>query len=120
MVREGRLTEQEAQVHPHRSILSRALGTEPLALIDEFVLDLLPSDVVLLCSDGLSGTVTTDAIKKALGRDDPGEAAKKLIAEARKHGGPDNITAVVLRFGRRRRRLNRTRRRRLPRAKTSQ
>ena len=98
MVREGRLTEREAQVHPHRSILSRALGTEQVALIDEFEVDLVPGDVILLCSDGLSGPVNADAIKKALGRDDPHDAAKKLIAEARKHGGPDNITAVVLRF----------------------
>ncbi len=98
MVREGRLTEREAQVHPHRSILSRALGTEQAALIDEFEVELVPGDVILLCSDGLSGPVNADAIKKALGRDDPHDAAKKLIAEARKHGGPDNITAVVLRF----------------------
>ena len=57
MVRDGRLTEEEAAVHPHRSILSRALGTEPQARIDEFTEDLLPGDVLLLCSDGLSGPV---------------------------------------------------------------
>jgi serine/threonine protein phosphatase PrpC len=98
MVREGRLSENEALVHPHRSILSRALGTEPEALIDEFEVDLLPGDVVLLCSDGLSGPVDAAAIKKALSRADPQDSAKKLIAEARKHGGPDNITALVVRL----------------------
>jgi len=98
MVRDGRLSEAEAASHPHRSILSRALGTEPLARIDEFAVDLRVGDVLLLCSDGLSGAVPAEAIRKALGRADPDDAAAKLIAEARGHGGPDNITAVVLRF----------------------
>jgi len=98
MVRDGRLSEEEAASHPHRSILSRALGTEPLARIDEFEVDLCAGDVLLLCSDGLSGPVSAAAIRKALGRADPDDAAAKLIAEARRQGGPDNITAVVLRF----------------------
>jgi len=98
MVRDGRLSEEEAASHPHRSILSRALGTEPLARIDEFEVDLRAGDVLLLCSDGLSGVVPAEAISKALGRADPDDAAAKLIAEARKHGGSDNITAVVLRL----------------------
>jgi serine/threonine protein phosphatase PrpC len=98
MVRDGRLTEEEAAVHPHRSILSRALGTEPSARIDEFEIDLRLGDVLLLCSDGLSGPVPVAAIQKALVRDEPSDAAAKLIAEARKHGGPDNITAVVLKL----------------------
>ncbi len=97
MVRDGRLTEEEAAVHPHRSILSRALGTEPQARIDEFTEDLLPGDVLLLCSDGLSGPVSADAIRMALTRSDPQAAAERLILEARRQGGPDNITAVVVR-----------------------
>jgi protein phosphatase len=97
MVRDGRLTEEEAAVHPHRSILSRALGTEPRARIDEFTEDLLPGDVLLLCSDGLSGPVGADDIRVALTRSDPQQAAERLILEARRQGGPDNITAVVVR-----------------------
>ena len=98
MVRDGRLTEDEAAVHPHRSVLSRALGTEPLVRIDEFEVDLRGGDVVLLCSDGLSGPVSAATIQKALARDDPADATTRLISDARKGGGPDNITAVVLRF----------------------
>jgi PPM family protein phosphatase len=98
MVRDGRLTGEEAAVHPHRSILSRALGTEPLARIDEFEVDLRAGDVLLLCSDGLSGPVSAAVIQKTLARDDPADSAARLIAEARKGGGPDNITAVVLRL----------------------
>jgi serine/threonine protein phosphatase PrpC len=97
MMRDGRLTEEEAAVHPHRSILSRALGTEPQAKIDEFTEDLLPGDVLLLCSDGLSGPVSADDIRVALTRSDPQQAAERLILEARRQGGPDNITAVVVR-----------------------
>ena len=98
MLRDGRLSEEEAASHPHRSILSRALGTEPLARIDEFAVDLRAGDVLLLCSDGLSGVVSAEAIAKVLGGADPDDAVVRLIAEARKNGGPDNITAVVLRF----------------------
>ena len=97
MMRDGRLTAEEAAVHPHRSILSRALGTEPQARIDEFTEGLLPGDVLLLCSDGLSGPVPADAIRVALTRSDPQAAAERLILEARRGGGPDNITAVVVR-----------------------
>ena len=97
MVRDGRLTAGEAAVHPHRSILSRALGTEAQAKIDEFTVDLLPGDILLLCSDGLSGPVADDALRLALTRSDPQEAAGRLVLEARRQGGPDNITAVVVR-----------------------
>ncbi len=98
MVRDGRLTEEEAAAHPHRSVLSRALGTDESVDLDEFAVDLRPGDVLLLCSDGLSGPVTDRAIAEALGLEDPDEAVATLIAEARRHGGPDNITAIVLRF----------------------
>ena len=50
MMRDGRLTEEEAAVHPHRSILSRALGTEPQARIDEFTEDLLPGGTCCCCA----------------------------------------------------------------------
>ena len=96
MVRDGRLTEAEAAVHPHRSILSRALGTEATVRIDEFAVDLRAGDTLLLCSDGLSGPVPPETIAGALARPDPQAAADKLVKEARKRGGPDNITAVVV------------------------
>ncbi len=100
MVRDGRLTEEEAAVHPHRSILSRALGTEASVSIDEFEVDLLAGDALLLCSDGLSGVVGADDIGSALVADDPQEAAEELVRLARVGGGPDNITALVLRIER--------------------
>jgi protein phosphatase len=96
MVREGRLAADEARLHPYRSVLSRALGTEPQVEIDELRIEVRPGDVLLLCSDGLSGPVPADEIQKALAVADPHKAARRLIDEALHHGGPDNITAVVV------------------------
>jgi protein phosphatase len=99
MVREGRLSQEEAAAHPQRSILSRALGTEATVQVDEFTTDLRPGDVLLLCSDGLSGEVPDDALRDILGaHDDPAETAAGLIDAARAAGGHDNITAVVIRL----------------------
>jgi serine/threonine protein phosphatase PrpC len=96
MVREGRLAPDEARLHPYRSVLSRALGTEPDVQVDEFRVDLQAGDVLLLCSDGLSGPVSSDKLRKGLAAGDPEKAARRLVDEALRHGGPDNITAVVL------------------------
>lgn len=96
MVREGRLAPDEARLHPYRSVLSRALGTEPDVEVDEFSVDLQSGDVLLLCSDGLSGPVPADKLRKALAAGDPETAARRLVDEALRHGGPDNITALVI------------------------
>lgn len=98
MVRRGQLTEEEAAVHPHRSVLSRALGTELLVDVDELSVDLRSGDVLLLCSDGLSGPVPAELIARLLRIPDVHGATRALIRAARKRGGPDNITALVVRF----------------------
>jgi protein phosphatase len=97
MVREGQLTREEAAAHPQRSILSRALGTEADVEVDEFSADLRPGDVLLLCSDGLSGEVGDDTIRELLGAAAPAEAARALVDAALAAGGHDNVTAVVVR-----------------------
>ena len=97
MVREGTLTREEAAAHPQRSILSRVLGTEAGAQLDEFAAELRGGDVLLLCSDGLSGEVPDDALRDLLVAGEPDEVARGLIAAARVAGGHDNITAVVIR-----------------------
>jgi protein phosphatase len=74
------------------------LGTDPQARFDEFALDLLPGDVLLLCSDGLSGVMPAAAIVGGLEHPAPEAAAEELVSAARAAGGPDNITALVLRF----------------------
>ncbi len=97
LVRTGRLTEAEAAVHPHRSVITRALGTEADVEVDTRTLELEPGDIVLLCSDGLSAMVRDDEIARLLeGSDrDPYVAAETLVRAANAAGGDDNVTVVV-------------------------
>ena len=66
LVRSGRLTEDEAAVHPHRSVITRALGTEADVDVDTSTIDLAPGDLVLICSDGLSAMVRDEEIVRML------------------------------------------------------
>jgi protein phosphatase len=84
-------------VHPHRNVLTRALGTEPGVEVDETDVALMDGDRLLLCSDGLFGMVTEDQIQAILETEpDPQHAADRLVRAANRAGGVDNITALVL------------------------
>jgi serine/threonine protein phosphatase PrpC len=97
MVKSGEISEAEAGVHPHRSVLTRALGTEPESDVDEFDVALTDGDRLLLCSDGLTGMVTEEQIVAILSAaPDPQDAADRLVRAANRAGGVDNITVVVL------------------------
>jgi len=97
LVRRGQLSPAQAAVHPHRSIITRALGTEDTVEPDVFEIPLEPGDRVLFCSDGLSGMVLEDQIGRLLGRgDDPQAVADSLVEAALDNGGEDNVTVVVI------------------------
>ena len=97
LVREGQLTPEEAQVHPQRSIITRALGMEAEVQVDAWTLTPYAGDRIVLCSDGLTNEVTTDKIASVLRHlSDPQEAARELVRQARANGGNDNITVVVV------------------------
>jgi serine/threonine protein phosphatase PrpC len=97
LVRDGRITRQEADVHPQRNIVTRVLGPYPAIDVDVWPVDAVRGDRVVLCSDGLSGEVTEDQISAVLRRlDDPTEAATELVRLANEAGGRDNITVVVV------------------------
>lgn len=97
MVRRGAITEAEAEVHPQRSILTRALGPESEIEVDTLSHSVRSGDIYLLCSDGLTGMVDEAAIRDALASDRPlKEIADDLIRQANDNGGVDNITAVLL------------------------
>jgi serine/threonine protein phosphatase PrpC len=97
MIRAGEITRQEADVHPHRNVLTRALGTEPDVDVDESDLGLLEGDRLLLCSDGLTAMVAEEQIQAILeSTRSPQEAAERLVRAANNAGGLDNITVVVL------------------------
>jgi serine/threonine protein phosphatase PrpC len=97
LVRSGRLTPDEAESHPHRSVITRALGTEPDVDVDTFFVEPRPGDVFLLCSDGLTTMVDGAHILEVIedNRLDLGAAAQKLIETANAAGGEDNITVVL-------------------------
>jgi len=97
MVRSGRLTEDEAAVHPHRSVITRALGTDPDVEVDTLTLEAGPGDLVLLCSDGLSAMVRDEEIVRVLESAEgaPRESAEALVSAANAAGGEDNVTVVL-------------------------
>ncbi len=97
LVAQGRLSEEEAEFHPRRNIMTRALGVDPDVPVDLFLEDARPGDRFLLCSDGLPREVKDDHIASILRRlSDPNEAAKELVDEAKRRGGNDNITVVII------------------------
>lgn len=97
MVREGRITAEEAGRHPQRSVVTRALGVGEDVPVDELTLDLHPSDRILLCTDGLTSMVDREAILAILESEAELQAAcDRLVDAANEAGGDDNITVVLL------------------------
>ena len=97
LVRRGELSPAEAEVHPQRSVITRALGTDPEVEIDVFSIKGQNGDVFLLCSDGLSTMVDAEAMGRILERNRGNleAATHELIKTANDAGGDDNITAVL-------------------------
>ena len=97
LVREGRITPDEADVHPQRNIVTRVLGVYETVEVDLWPVDPVRGDRYLLCSDGLFNEVTSDQITAVLRRlADPQEAADELVRLANAGGGRDNITVLLL------------------------
>jgi PPM family protein phosphatase len=96
LVRSGKLSPEEAETHPQRSVITRVLGTDPDVDVDTFSVPAQPGDLFMICSDGLTSMVGDDTILDVLRRrrDDLDAAAKELVASANRSGGEDNITVV--------------------------
>jgi protein phosphatase len=97
LVRTGRLSAEEAEQHPHRSVITRAVGTEATVAVDTFTITTAPGDLYLICSDGLTDVVRDHEIVSliAAADGDPHAAAESLVDAANRGGGIDNITAVL-------------------------
>ncbi|MGH2960602.1 MAG: Stp1/IreP family PP2C-type Ser/Thr phosphatase, partial [Solirubrobacterales bacterium] len=94
--RQGRLTDAQAEEHPQRSIITRALGPEPEVEVDTLTVQARPGDVFVLCSDGLTTMVPEERIGAVLGRSSGLDSAvARLVKEANEGGGRDNITVVA-------------------------
>ena len=97
LMKSGKLSPEEAETHPQRSVITRALGTDPDVDVDAFVVEAKENDLFLICSDGLTTMVGDEDILELLERhhDDLDRAAKSLVAAANRAGGEDNITVVA-------------------------
>ncbi|MFT3859814.1 PP2C family protein-serine/threonine phosphatase [Micropruina sp.] len=95
LVDDGRITEAEALVHPHRSLILKVLNGQPNHVPDLELTDVRVGDRYLLCSDGLCGLVTDTAIEAVIGGSDPEQVVDELVRIAYAEGGLDNITIVL-------------------------
>lgn len=97
LVRDGRITSEEAARHPQRNILTRALGIDAKVLVDAWEIRAVTGDRYLICSDGLFNELTADQISEVVAEfDDPQVAAETLVERACDAGGRDNVTAVIV------------------------
>lgn len=101
LLKSGKLSSVEAETHPQRSVITRAVGTDPDVDVDSFIVEPQDGDVFLICSDGLTDMVTDDAILDTVERyrGNLDRATKQLVAAANKGGGEDNITVVAFSIG---------------------
>jgi protein phosphatase len=96
LVRSGRLSPEEAETHPQRSVITRVLGPDPDVDVDVFSIEARTGDLFLLCSDGLTSMVADERILEIVSeqRDDLERAARELVKAANRGGGEDNITVI--------------------------
>lgn len=95
-VRQGLLSEEEARKHRWRNVITNAIGATPTFRLDVLYFDVLPGDLVVVVSDGVSMLLDEETIVKVTSSGAPAEAAAKLVAAANERGSPDNVTAVVM------------------------
>ena len=98
MVERGELTREQARTHPHKNLITRALGAEPHLAADCFRQSLVPGDYLLLCSDGLSNVVTEqELLYEVIHGDGADTCCQRLLDIALGRGAPDNVTVVLIR-----------------------
>lgn len=97
MLDRGQISSEEARVHPQKNIITRALGTDETVEIDFYMIDLIPDDILLLCSDGLT-TVLEDAeiLEIITSSTHYEEALNQLVNKVNELGGPDNISIIII------------------------
>ena len=93
---EGSITREEAQFHPQRNIITRAVGTEPDVVVDTGTFPLCHGDSLMLCSDGLTSAATDEEIRKVLAEDHREDKAAALVERALALDSQDNISVIVV------------------------
>lgn len=96
LIEQGKITPEQAQMHPQKNQITRALGVESEVQVDYNEFDLQNGDKLLLCTDGLTNSCTEEQILKLVNANSAKQACNKLVSQANKSGGHDNITAIVI------------------------
>ncbi|NLC68027.1 MAG: Stp1/IreP family PP2C-type Ser/Thr phosphatase [Clostridiaceae bacterium] len=98
LIKNGSLTRGEAENHPQKHVITRALGCFEKAEVDIFTCDVCEDDIFLLCTDGLTNMLSDDEIKSiVIDNEEPQAACSELVKAANANGGNDNITVIVIR-----------------------
>lgn len=96
LIKKGSLTREEAEVHPRKHVITRAIGSSPDLEVDMLTLEIQDEDILLLCTDGLTNMIGDDEIYRILKDNEPEAACEGLIEAAKSKGGEDNITVIVI------------------------
>jgi PPM family protein phosphatase len=96
LVRNGSLTREEADKHPSKHIITRALGCSEELEVDTYICEMEENDLFVLCTDGLTNMLDEDEIKRIACSNPPMEACEELVNSANSNGGEDNITVIVI------------------------
>lgn len=100
MVQTGELLKEDARFHPHKNVITRAVGTNPFVEADYFEIQLKTDDVIVMCTDGLSNMLYDSEIKRAVSEsgEDMEAAGRLLVQRANEEGGRDNIGVVLVKI----------------------
>lgn len=96
LIESGKITPEDAKVHPRKNVITRALGAEEDVAVDSDCINLSDGDTLLLCSDGLTNFLDDKDILKVFQNNDISAVAERLVEEANENGGGDNITVVTV------------------------
>lgn len=96
LLKQGKITFEEAKNHPKRNVITRAIGSEDFVQIDIFEIELLENDILLLCSDGLIAHLSDEEILETIIKYGCSESVERLIKLSNDYGGIDNITVIII------------------------
>ena len=98
LIESGKLSPEQARVHPEKNVITRALGVEENILIDSYTVNTDSNDIFLICTDGMSNYIPEEKIFKIVKNNDADKITDLLIDEANRCGGKDNITVAVISY----------------------
>jgi protein phosphatase len=96
LLRSGSLTREEAENHPRRNVITRAVGSSADIIVDVISQQINEGDIFVLCTDGLTNMISEDELSRIVRDNEPEAACSRLIEAANKQGGDDNITVIVI------------------------